>query len=220
MPRWKPFVFLGIFAIILMTAGCGSGSANLRLINALPSQASVNFLVDGNSVATGIGYGAASSYVSVSSGSRHIQAEVSGSTNMVLDLTQSLGSNSYSTALAAPTGSIVLTDNHSTPSSGNFSIRVVNASANLSMADVYVLGSGATVFTTNPTYSGLTIQSTPTYMALPAGTYQIVFTIHNSQTQVTSTSSLTFTSGQVRTVLLLDGFGVGGETTSVIADLN
>lgn len=216
----KLLVSFGVFLAIFLTSGCGSSSANIRLIDALPTQSNLDLLVDGKSVATSVGYGAASSYISVSSGSRHIQAEGSGTTNVVLDLSQSLGSNSYSTALAAATGSIVLTDSHTAPSSGNFSIRAVNASGNLQSADVYILPSGTDINSVTPTYSGLTLQSNPTYTNLTPGTYQVVFTLPGQKVAVTSTSSLAFTSGQVRTVIGLDGFGGAAPTTSVISDFN
>ena len=216
----KLLVSLGIFAGIFLASSCGSSSANVRLINALPTQSNLDLLVDSKSVATSVGYGAASSYATVSPGSQHIQAEGSGTTNVVLDLSQSLGSNSYSTALAAATGSIVLTDSHAAPSSGNFSIRVLNASANLPSADVYVLPSGTDINSVAPTYSSLTLQSNPSYTNLAPGTYQVIFTLPGQKSAVTSTSSLSFTSGQVRTVIGLDGFGGATPTTSVISDFN
>lgn len=221
MHRWKLFVSLCALAFVsLLTTACGSSSANVRLINALPSQGSLDLLVGGKSVATGVGYGAASSYVSVSSGSEHIQGDTTGSSNAVLDLSSSLGSGSYSTALVAATGSILLTDNHTAPASGNFSIRVINASASLQTPDVYILPSGTDINTVTPTYSSLTLQSNPGYKTLASGTYQIVFTLPGQKFAEVSTSSLSFTDGQVRTVLGLDGFGGAGLTTSVISDLN
>lgn len=213
-------VSFAIFSVVVLTTACGSGNANIRLINALPTQSNLDLLVDGKSVATSVGYGAASAYVSASSGSRHIQAESSGSSNVVLDLSQSLGSGSYSTALAAATGSIVVTDSHTAPSSGDFSIRVLNASANLPSADVYILLSGTDINSVTPTYSSLNLQSNPSYTNLTPGTYQVIFTLPGQKFAVTSTSSLAFTAGQVRTVVGLDGFGGAAPTTSVISDLN
>lgn len=218
--RCRLFVCLAAVAATLFTIGCGSSSANIRLVNAVPTQSSLDLLVDSKSVATAIGYGAASAYSSVSSGSRHVQAETSGSTNIVVDLNPSLGSGSYNTVVASGIGSVVLTDSHSAPSSANFSIRVVNASANLATADVYVVTTGTDINTVSPTYSSLTLQSAPSYMSLPAGSYQIIFTFPGQKFAFLTSSSLSFTSGQVRTVLGLDGFGGGGMTTSVLSDLN
>jgi len=220
MYRSKLLVSLAIFSSTLIATGCGSSNANVRLVNALPTQASINFLVDGNSQATGVGFGAASSYVSVSTGSHHLQAETTGGTNVVLDLNQTLGSGSYSTALAATTGSIVLTDSHTTPPSGDFAIRVVNASAGISSADVYILASGADINTATPTYSALTLNSGPAYANLAPGTYQVIFTFPNQKTPIIATSSLSFSAGQVRTVVGLDGFGGGSPTASVLSDFN
>jgi len=49
------------FAAILLGTGCGSsGNANIRLVNALSNQSSLDMLIDSSSTATSVGYGAAS----------------------------------------------------------------------------------------------------------------------------------------------------------------
>ena len=48
---------------------------------------------------------------------------------------------------------------------------------------------------------------------------QVFFTLPGSKTIVVSTASLSFSSGQVRTIMALDGPS-GGVTTSVLSDLN
>lgn len=64
---------LGLIALAFFTLGCGSSSkAKIRLVNATPDESGLDLLVDTKSVATGVGYGAASEYISVGSGSRQI----------------------------------------------------------------------------------------------------------------------------------------------------
>jgi len=48
----------------------------------------------------------------------------------------------------------------------------------------------------------------------------VIFTPSGQKFAELSSSSLSFSSGQVRTVLGLDIFGGGGVTTSVVSDLN
>ena len=209
------------FAAILLGTGCGSsGNANIRLVNALSNQSSLDMLIDSTSTATSIGYGAASGYSSVASGSRHLQVEPSGTSNFVADQTASLGSDTYDTALVTSGGTTVLTDSHTAPSSSNISIRVVNASSILGTVDVYVVSSGTSINSVNPTFSSLSFPSASSYASLAPGSYQVIFTPAGQKFAELSSSSLSFSSGQVRTVLGLDIFGGGGVTTSVLSDLN
>jgi Domain of unknown function (DUF4397) len=219
--RGTVLVCLVSLAAIFLATGCGSsGNANIRLINALSTQSSLDMLIDSSSTATSIGYGAASGYDSVPSGSRHLQVEPSGTTNFVADQTASLGSATYNTALVTSGGTTVLTDNHTAPSSSNISIRVVNASSILGTVDVYVVTSGTNIASVNPTFSSVAFPAASAYASLAPGSYQVIFTPAGQKFSELSSSSLSFSSGQVRTVLGLDIFGGGGVTTSVISDLN
>lgn len=214
-------VCLLTLAVIFLATGCGSsGNANIRLVNALSSQSSLDLLVDSKSTATSVGYGAASGYSSVSSGSHDIQAEASGTTNIVADQTSSLGSSTFNSVLVTSGATTVITDSHTAPSSGDISIRVVNASSILGTVDVYVVSSGTNITSVNPTFSGLAFPSASTYTSLAPGSYQVIFTPAGQKFAELSSSSLSFSSGQVRTVLGLDIFGGGGVTTSVLSDLN
>jgi hypothetical protein len=215
-------VAIGVCAIILLPTGCGSSSAHVRLVNAVPIQSNIDMLIDGNKVAGGIAYAAASSYASVSSGSRHLQIQPSGQANPFVDENITLASASYNTVLAdngAANGTLVVADNHSTPSSGNITIRVMNAASNLGTVDVYVVTAGTDIATVSPTYSNVTAPAATDYQTLSAGSYQVIFTFPSSKVILLSTTPLSFSSGQVRTVMAANGQS-GGLTTSVLSDLN
>jgi Domain of unknown function (DUF4397) len=207
---------------LLLATGCGSSSsnANVRLVNALPTQSGLDMLIDSSSTATSLGYGAASAYTSVPSGSRHLQVEASGTSNFVVDQTASFGANTYDTALVTNGGTTVLTDSHTAPNSSNISIRVLNASSILGTVDVYVVSSGTSIASVNPTFSSLSFPTASGYASLTPGSYQVIFTPAGQKFAELSSSSLSFSSGQVRTVLGLDIFGGGGVTTSVVSDFN
>jgi hypothetical protein len=201
--------------MIFLATGCGSSSAHIRLLNAIPIPSSLDMLIDGKNVASSIPYGAASGYISVASGSRHLQIETTGSTPFV-DETVKVSGNV--TVLDTTSGATVLTDNNSAPASGDASIRIVNASFNIGTVDVYIVTSGTAIGTT-PTFSSLGVGSASTYDAVAAASYQIFFTQPGTQNVLLSTNTLSFASGQVRTVVALDG-QTGGVTTSVLADVN
>src|SRR5215475_6921464 len=203
----------------MIPVGCGSGNAKIRLINAYPSQPNLDMLIDGNAVASSVTYGSASGYSSVSSGSRHLQVEAAGTSNIFSDQTISLGSGSSSSVLSTNSGSTVLTDTNSTPSSGNISIRVINAASTLGTVDIYIVPAGSNIVTLSPSFSGVTFPSATNYTTLTAGSYQVIFTLPGQKFGIATSSSLSFSSGQVRTVVGLAG-QTGGFTIGVLSDLN
>lgn len=207
-----------VFCALLFATGCGSSSAHVRVLNAIPIQSNIDMLVDTRDVAAAIPYGSASGYITVGSGSRHLQIEATGSSTPFLDQNISVSSGSYDTILDTGTGATVFTDNHSAPSSGNVSIRVINASTILGAADVYVVTSGNAMGST-PTFSNIAVSSASAYTSVAGGSYIIYFTTPGTTNVLLSTGTLTLSSGQVRTVVAMDG-QTGGNTTTVLADLN
>lgn len=207
-----------IFCALFFATGCGSSSAHVRVLNAIPIQSNIDMLIDSKDVASAIPYASASGYITVSSGSRHLQIEATGSSSPFVDQNISLSSGSYDTVLDTSNGATVFTDNHSTPASGDFGIRVINASTGLGPADVYVVLSGNAMGST-PTFSNVGVPTASGYTSLAAGSYIVYFTTPGTTNVLLSTGTLTLASGQVRTVAAIDGQS-GGVTTTVLADLN
>jgi hypothetical protein len=216
---WKLAVVPLLLCAILFSIGCGSSSAHIRLVNALPSQSSLDMLVDSKNIASAVLYGSASAYATVSSGSRHIQIEPTVTTDVLVDQTTSLSSGTDTTVLDTNSGAVVLTDSNSTPASGDISIRAINASSTLGTADVYIVTSGTDITTVNPTASSVVFPSATSYQSVAAGSYEVVFTQPGQKVPVISSSPTSFNAGQVRSVVGLDGQS-GGFTTAVLSDLN
>jgi len=218
--------FVGISLLLLLTFvdfGCGSSSTKLRLLNAAPGEASLDALVDSKSVVTGIAYASASGYVSVSSGSRHVQVEPTGTSSPVIDETISLASGNTYTLMAGTFASnitgVLLTDNNSTPPSGDANIRIVNAAPSLGSADVYVVSPGTDLSSLSPTISSLSLNTASNYQSLTAGNYEVYFTFPGQKFASIDSGPLTLSAGQVRTVVGLNGT-VNGFTATVLDDLN
>ncbi len=209
---------ISVFCAIFFATGCGSSTAHVRILNAIPIQSNIDMLIDGKDLASAIPYGSASAYLSVGSGSRHLQIEATGGSNPFVDQSVNFSSGSYNTVLDSGNGATTFTDNHSTPSSSNASIRVINASSGLGAIDVYVVATGNGLGST-PTFSNVGIPTATGYTTLAAGSYIVYFTTPGTTNVLLATGTLTLSSGQVRTVAALDG-QAGGVTTSVLADLN
>ena len=209
-------IALCALSAIAFTIGCGSSSTQVRLVNAMDGQTSINMVVDNSTLATGVAFGAASSYSSVGSGSHTLEIQANSATLFNQTVNIASGNN---TVLATNSGPTIFTDNKTTPSSGNIQIRVINASTSLGTADVYVVAPGIDISTVNPTFSSLAYQSASSYATVSAGSYQIEFAQAGSKNVLINSNAISFSSGQIRTVLALDNPS-GGFTIAVLSDLN
>lgn len=209
-------IALGALSAIAFTTGCGSSSTQIRLLNAMDGQTSINLVVGSSTLASGVAFGAASNYISISSGSQVLEIQANGATLFNQTLSVNSGNN---TVLATNSGPTVFADNKTTPSSGNIQIRAINASTSLGTADVYVVAPGIDISTVNPTFSALAYQSASSYATLPAGSYQVEFAQAGSKNILINSNALSFSAGQIRTTVALDNPS-GGYTTAVLADLN
>jgi hypothetical protein len=221
--RLSQLLLAVIIAVVWTASGCSSGTAKARLLNASPGEVGLNGMVNGTSFASNIAYGTVSNYTSVASGLVMLEIEPSGSTSAQLNETVSLLSNiPYTVMVAGYPPSIstaILTDSNSAPSAGNILLRVVNASPSLGTADVYVVRPNTALDSVSPTVSFLIFESASHYISLAAGSYEVVFTETGQTVPVISSGSLTFTAGQVRSIVGLNG-AVTGYTTAVLTDMN
>ena len=214
---------LGLGTIFLLV-GCGSGgNTRFRLMNAVPDESSLNVLVDNTSVSSNLAYGTSTGYLSEKSGSHQVGIEPSGSSTTLLQQSISFASGSDTTVISnnfsSSIANLVLTDNNSAPASGDFKIRLINASPNLGPSDVYIVAPGTALTTVSPTVSNLGFGATAAYQSLAAANYEIELTSVGQKFAVVDTGSLTFGAGQIRTFVALNNPS-GGFTYAMLQDVN
>jgi hypothetical protein len=215
---------LGLIALACLTIGCGSSSnAKIRLVNAMPDEGGLDLLVDTKNVASGVAYGAASAYTSIGSGSRHLQVEPTGTTTILIDTTPSITSGSNLTFVSLNfsfnSSSILLTDDNSAPTSGNFKLRIFNASPGMGAQDVCLVTFGTDINSIDPTFSSLGFGSAAAYSTLAAGDYEVFFTPPGQKFITLDSGKLTFSAGQIRTLLALNNTS-GAFMTTLLSDAN
>jgi hypothetical protein len=218
------FCILTVIAVIVVTTGCGSGSnSQVRVMNAAAGESSVNVTLGSTTLVTGLGYGAATSYTSVSSGSPTLEIVPTGGTTTLIDEALSLTSGTSYTLLmdgySTDVGLTTLTDDNTAPTSGNMNLRIVNAAPGLGTVDAYVVSPGTNLNTVTASVSSLTLDSASSYLSLAAGSYEIYFTQSGSKTAIIDSGSQTFAAGEVRTVVGLNGEN-GNYIDSILSDLN
>ena len=225
MRRISQLLLAGILLAIWPALGClnSGGTAQLRLLNASPGEASLNGFLGSSTFAMNVAYATASDYVQVVAGSPTLVVAPPGATTALTSQTPSLVSGTFYTVLVsgypASVSTILLTDNNSPPPAAKMNLRVINASPSLGTADVYVVAPGTALDTVSPTVSGLTFRSASSYVPLAAGNYEVDFTPTGQTIVLIQTSTLSFSVGEIRTVVGLNG-AVTGYTTAVLADLN
>jgi hypothetical protein len=214
-------VLLLSLAVLLLSSCGGSSHTRLRFANMTPDEPSLDLLVDSSKVSSA-NFGTASGYLAVTSGSRNLQIEPTGTTSVLIAQTSNFTSGTDSTMLslnfASSISPIILTDDNSSPGSGNVKIRIVNGSPLLGVCDVYVLPSGTDINSVSPTVTNLSFGSASTYLSMTAGAYEIVFTYPGQKNAYIDTGVLSLSAGQIRTVVGLNTST--SYTAAVLSDLN
>ena len=217
------FLLALIIAAVLPVLGCGSSGsvAPTRLLNASPGEASLEAFMNNDLFASNVLYGTASAYAQIIPGSPVLTVAAQGASSGLLAQTLSLQSGtSYTVMVSGYTAAaILLTDNNTPPSAGNMNLRIINAAPSLGTADVYVVAPGTNLRNVSPTVSAINFESASNYIPLAAGNYEIYFTRTGQTVALIDSGKVSFTAGQVRTVVGLNG-AVSGYTTTVLTDLN
>ncbi|MEP6984079.1 MAG: DUF4397 domain-containing protein [Chloroflexota bacterium] len=95
---------LVIIATVIVTSAsvmAQSGNAMLRFVHAIPGASAVDVYTDGQLTISGLDFGTASTYVTVSSGDHQLKVTSSGSTNALWEQTVSAADGSATTLVAA-----------------------------------------------------------------------------------------------------------------------
>jgi len=193
------------------------------LMNAVPDESNLEVLVNGTAVASTVAYGTSTGYQTVKSGSQQVVIEPSGTSTALLTQSISFSSGTDTTVIvsnfSSNIGALVLSDDNSAPSSGDFKLRIVNSAPGLGPVDVYVVDPGTDLNTVSPTLSNIGFDSASGYQSLAAGSFEIVFTLAGQKFPAIDTGSLTFSSGQVRTFIGLNS-QAGGFSYTMLQDVN
>lgn len=218
--------FLGLCLFVF--SGCGgssSGTGNLRFIQASPDAPQSNLYVDGKLVSANLGYGNATGYISLNTGSRHVQVVPTSGAKAILDIKVSVVSSGDQTLIetgqVANAGSVLLTDSSSTTNTSTTTtqggVRVVNAAINMGVADVYVVAANTGIAAVSPAVASLGVNFSTGYELVPVGSYQVFMTAPGTKNVFLNTGPISMTSNANQTVIILDGIS-GGFTFTALTD--
>lgn len=227
--RRSAWIWLGILSCAACLAtGCGSSSsgsltnAQVRFVMASPDAPQVNILVDGVVQAGDLSYGNASTYISVTPKSHTIQAAPVSGGAAIFDQNITFASSSNQTLLltgpAASIQSVMLDDTSPTVVVGDAFVRVVNASATMGAADVYIVPAGSGIAGVMPVTAGLAFEQNTGYQLTVAGNYQVFMTTPKTSNALLNTGPISLVASQNQTVVVLDGAAAGTFTFAPLPD--
>lgn len=184
----------------------------VQFINAAPRYNSVDLNVDSVDVAAGVVYGNGSS-INVAARATPQQFLVnitSDTTVLATSLVQVNDKSVYTvilTQLQVGAGLLVLPDTVTAPTGSTANLRVINASPSAGLVDVYITGTDSTL--ANPVSVNLPIQGISPYVNVPVGAGRVRVTAAGTKNVLLDIDATALTSGQVRTLLMIDSPGGG-----------
>jgi hypothetical protein len=207
-------------AVPLMVAGCGgsgSGTAQLRLVNASVGYPSLGLLVNTTpATTTDVAYGSASPFAGVPAGS--VTTTLTTTTNGIVTnlpvVTRTLNKDARYTMVAygfsnAPK-SVLILENQVAPATGYASFNILNTSVDIGAVDIYLLAPGQDLTDTAPVASSVAGVTQSVFVQITAGTYEVVVTGANSVASGTTdirltTPAITLADQQIATLILTPG---------------
>lgn len=214
----------------LLAIGCGSSSSRYRFVQASTAvPTNVDLELDGKNVQTAIGFGQTASYHSSTSGSHKFALFATGTTTNPY-VSSSVSIKGDTTLIAEnPFASISLapyTDDNTAPTTGNVKLRFIQAAPTVAASgqgiDIYVVPTGQGIAGSNPQISSLVYPNASNYLSLSAQSYDVAVTVRGTQSIISNlTGTYPLTSGQIRTLVILD-LPTGGGPYSLLElnDLN
>jgi hypothetical protein len=181
-----------VLLVALVTASCGSGSssqnsstAQIRIMQGASDLGNVDVQINGNSVANNLGWRQTfptktTTYTGVQAGSVHYQEFATGTTSPALvDTHLSVSPNTFYTVITAGEessgllGTILLTDDHVAPASGQLRLRFVNAASAVGPIDLYLPAAGNGGLPTSPSVPALGFKSATSYFTFSGTSVQL-----------------------------------------------
>jgi hypothetical protein len=250
--RTAPLRALRALAATAALAACGTEDAadplapnaptgRVRFVNVITdaSRAVVNATLEGQTFGVNLGYlattpaslpaPASAPYSPVYTGDRTIVLKRTADTTVTvaaLAFTSVAGEDRtvYATGGAggsAVTAFITLDDNQA-PAAGQARVRVVHLSPAAGPVDVFVTAPNANLATATPTLAGVAVRSASTYLAVPAGTYQVrvvpagTAPAARAGAVALNVASLVLAAGAARTIVAADAATGGTPLRSLV----
>ena len=225
--------YLAALALSLgVLSGCQGLNSNLsssqvRIIDVSPDAPSLDIYQSHSAIAYSLGFGTVTSYVPVTSGTYSIEANSTGTAQVVSAAKGTfLPSTQYTVLIAngdvtASPRQLTLKDQNQPAPSGQIALRFVDQATRTGPVDIYLVHPGQTLTGTKPAVSNVILGANTGYLNVPTGTYTAVMvpagTIPTGATGPAYTGTqVAYTEGSAHTLILIDQLLVSGYHLQII----
>lgn len=208
MDRRQALISMGGASMALLT-GCNTSIAentNLRLLNLQAGAGDLQSSVNGSTANAATSFETVSGYTKVSANVQSTVVSVVSNSSVILSKSITYVKDQSDTLVIAGTDTIsnavLLNDDQTKPSSGYFSVRIVNLATRGGSYDVYITAPTATLAGASPTASAIADGATGLFFQLTNGDYRIRITTAGSSNLLFDSATVTFASQEVVTLVL------------------
>ena len=191
-----------------------SNAAQVRVFNASVDSTGFDFYTGKTGIVFNLGFSYNTTYVSLNPGTQTITTDQASTVppQVLTSVAASLGSQKSYTVIAsnvlANLQETIFADQNFAAPSGQIAVRVINEATRIGAVDIYLVASGGKLATTLPFVTNVSFNGNSGYLDIPAGTYAIAVlptgTNPGSGTSLFSGSQLSYSSGVVSTVVVID----------------
>lgn len=188
-------------------------ASQVRIIAASPDAPGMDIYENNSLIASNLGFGTVTSYISTNPGNATISADVAGSkTSLATAKGTFAASNQYTVLLgdvAANLQELILKDQAQAAPSGQISLRIIDQATRVGAIDIYLVPMGQKFTAVTPVITDVAFPMNTGYLNIPTGTYTLVIvptgTIPTSTTVATYTGAqVSYIGGSVSTIVLID----------------
>jgi Domain of unknown function (DUF4397) len=212
----KRFGRLSLCALLLTTlslSGCtavsGTGPTTLvRVIDAAYNSQALDAYVASTPIAVNFTGPSISNYAFLPPSTATIKIVPTGKSTVLAQVSGTLLASQQHTAYITGQGSNfqvnLLSDQNTPAPAGAFSVRFLQEAVSTGAVDIYFVPDGTRIADAKPVFSGLASGAITAYTNIPPGNYDLIVVPAGTTTNAYTSSATTFSSGQVRTMLIVD----------------
>jgi hypothetical protein len=207
-----------VAAILGMLSGCQAivsspSLSQVRVVTASPDAVPLDIYQGNNALTFNLGAGTITSYIPVTPGTYTINAEASGSRQVLSVAKATFAPSAQYTVLignsAANLQQLTLIDQSQPAPSGEISLRFIHQATRINAVDIYLVPAGQKLSAVTPLITGVVFGSNTGYLNIPVGTYTLVMlpagTVPTSANAAIYTGAqFNYPVGAARTIILID----------------
>jgi hypothetical protein len=209
---------VSIAAFVSILSGCQAiisspPLSQVRIITVSHDAPGLDIYQGDNALTFNLGSGTITSYIPMAPGTYTINAEVSGSRQVLSAAKATFAPSAQYTVLignsTANLQQLTLTDQSQPAPSGQISLRFLHQATRSSAVDIYLVPAGQRLTAVTPLITGVVFGTNTGYLNVPVGTYTLVMlpagTVPNTTIAATYTGAqFNYPAGAARTIILID----------------